>query len=248
MSSWLPTKVHARPCRRPWSPWRQGSSLVGAEDISYRGFVGWRSVLRCSFLLWSLPVLQQWSSLLVASVCSVWSSAWPCLGDWCAAGCLSWEVWWLRTGSTGFAILQSARSYCRLLWERRLHSLHRLGPVLLDCCRHQLTSLSSVIELQPPLLCEGWDGHSLCLSWDSPVLMDLHWPCDYTAQCSILSIGSVFLVPSVRHFPERSWTVVAFPCFTVVKSFTSWYVLLLLFFFRFSSISLHCCPIQFSYH
>ena len=51
---------------------------------------------------------------------------------------------------------------------------------------------------------------------------------------------------SVRHFPERSWTVVAFPCFTVVKSFTSWYVLLLLFFLRFSSISQHCSPIQFS--
>ena len=39
---------------------------------------------------------------------------------------------------------------------------------------------------------------------------------------------------SVRHFPERSWTAVAFPCFTVVKSFTSWYALLLLFFLRFS--------------
>ena len=25
---------------------------------------------------------------------------------------------------------------------------------------------------------------------------------------------------SVRHFPERSWTVVTFPCFTVVTSFT----------------------------
>ena len=49
---------------------------------------------------------------------------------------------------------------------------------------------------------------------------------------------------SVRHFPERSWTVVAFPCFTVVKSFTSWYALLLLFFLRFSSISLHWSPIQ----
>ena len=47
---------------------------------------------------------------------------------------------------------------------------------------------------------------------------------------------------SVKHFPERPWTVVAFPCFTVVKSFTSWYALLLLFFFRFSSISLHCSP------
>ena len=33
---------------------------------------------------------------------------------------------------------------------------------------------------------------------------------------------------SVRHFPDRSWTVVVFPCFTVVKSFTSWYALILL--------------------
>ena len=51
---------------------------------------------------------------------------------------------------------------------------------------------------------------------------------------------------SVRHFPERSWTVVAFPCFTVVKTFTSWYVLLLLLFLRLSSTSLHYSPIQFS--
>ena len=51
---------------------------------------------------------------------------------------------------------------------------------------------------------------------------------------------------SVRHFPERSWTVLAFLCFTVVKSFTSWYALLLLFFLRFSLISPHCFPIQFS--
>ena len=51
---------------------------------------------------------------------------------------------------------------------------------------------------------------------------------------------------SASHFPERSWTVVAFPHFTVVKSFMSWYVLLLLFFLRFSSISLRCSPTQFS--
>ena len=44
---------------------------------------------------------------------------------------------------------------------------------------------------QPPLLCEGWGGHPLCLSGDSSVRMDLHWPCSCTAQSSILSIGSV---------------------------------------------------------
>ena len=35
------------------------------------------------------------------------------------------------------------------------------------------------------------DGRPLCLSGYSSVLMDLHWPCSYTAQSSILSIGSV---------------------------------------------------------
>ena len=51
--------------------------------------------------------------------------------------------------------------------------------------------LSSVIELQPPLLCEGWDGRPLSPSGDSSVLMDLHWPCG-----RILSIGSVsFVLP-----------------------------------------------------
>ena len=50
----------------------------------------------------------------------------------------------------------------------------------------------------------------------------------------------------VRHFPVQSWTVVAFPFFTVVMSFTSWYAFLLLCFLRFSSISLHR-SLQFSF-
>ena len=54
--------------------------------------------------------------------------------------------------------------------------------------------LSSMVVLQPPLLCEVWDGHPLCLSGDSSVLMDLRWPCDCTAQSSILSIDSVSVV------------------------------------------------------
>ena len=185
------------------SPWRHGRGLAGAEDISHRRFIGWRSALWCSFPLWSLPVLQRWTSLLVSSICSVWFSAWLCVGDWwgclfdssgTVAGCLFWEVWWRRTGSTVLAILQCARSYCRLLWEQWLHSLHLLGPVLLGCWWLQLTSLSSMIVLQPPLLCEGWGGHPLCVSGDSSVQMDLHWPFDCTAQSSILSIGSVSVV------------------------------------------------------
>ena len=85
----------------------------------------------------------------------------------------------------------------------------------------------------PPLY-EGWGGHPLCLSEDSSVLMGLHWSCDCTAQSSILSIGSVPLDHSlVKHFPERSWTVVDFPCFTVVKSFIILYTLSLSFFLNF---------------
>ena len=85
----------------------------------YRGFVGWRSALWCSILHWNLPVHQRWSSPLVASNCLQWSSAWLCSGGWwewsfgssgAATGCLSWEVWWQRTGSTGLAILLYDRS------------------------------------------------------------------------------------------------------------------------------------------
>ena len=53
---------------------------------------------------------------------------------------------------------------------------------------------------------------------------------------------------SVRHFPERSWIVVASPCFTVVKSFTSWYALLVLLLLNlfFNLTTLFSCPVFFS--
>ena len=91
---------------------------------------------------------------------------------------------------------------------------------------------------------ERWGGHRLCLSEDSSVQMDLYWSCDCTALQYSVNRFSISR-SSVRHFPERSWTVVAVPCFTVVKSFTSRYALLLLFFLRFSQISQHSFPIQF---
>ena len=46
-----------------------------------------------------------------------------------------------------------------------------------------------MIVLQPPLLCEEWDGRPVCLSGDSSVLMDVRWPCDCTAQSSIHAHG-----------------------------------------------------------
>ena len=51
---------------------------IGAGNIPHSGVVGWRSALWCSFLLWSLPNVPLWSSPIVASICSVWSSAWLC--------------------------------------------------------------------------------------------------------------------------------------------------------------------------
>ena len=133
----------------------------------------------------------------------------------------------------GLSILLSARSCCRLSWERWLRPLHLIGRVLLGCCRLRLTSLSSIIVLQPPLLCEGWSGRPLCVSGDGSVLSE-----QYSVHRSSIS-GS-----SVRQFSERSWAVVVLPCFTVVNSFTSWYALLLLFFLKISSISLHFSPIH----
>ena len=44
--------------------WRHGRGLAGAGDIYHKGFLGWISVLWCSFLLWNLPVLQRWSVCL----------------------------------------------------------------------------------------------------------------------------------------------------------------------------------------
>ena len=47
-----------------------------------------------------------------------------------------------------------------------------------------------------------------------------------------------------------SWAIsgsISFPFFHSSQSFTSWYALLLLFFLRFSWISLHCFPIRFSF-
>ena len=76
----------------------------------------------------------------------------------------------------------------------------------------------------------GWSS-SVCVwgqsSTDvSPLVLWLYSSVQYSVHRFSVSRSSV------KHFPERSWTVVAFPCFTVVKSFASWYALLLLFFLR----------------
>ena len=88
----------------------------------------------------------------------------------------------------------------------------------------------------------------LCLSGDSSVLMDLHFALRlYSSEQYSVHRFSISR-SSVRHFPERSWIVVGFPCLTVVRSFTIWYALLLLFFLGFCSVSLtdycFCRPVN----
>ena len=76
------------------------------------------------------------------------------------------------------------------------------SPVRQICCRLSTLSTcfdqcyldivdSSMIVLQSQLLCEGWGGYPLCLSGDSSVLMDLHWPV-------VVQLRSVFC-PSVQY-------------------------------------------------
>ena len=82
---------------------------------------------------------------------------------------------------------------CMRVCKHHVH-VHILSPMhvnLLEYYELQLTFLSSMIVLQPPLLCEGWGGRPLCLSGKTSVLMELPRSCDCTAQRNILSIGSV---------------------------------------------------------
>ena len=210
-----------KPCQMPsWSLWRHGGGLAGARDISYRKFLGCRSALWCSFLLWSLPVLQQWSSPFAVSVCSGWSSVWLCLGDWwgwsfgssgtlqvvflgkCDDQGLGPQGWGVSCLPDLVAILvRVVTTSSPPAWTSSARMLSTTADLFFfSDCSAASTSLQRM------------GGHILCLSGDSSEQYSVH-------QFSIS-------FSSVRHFPEWSWTVVAFPCFTVVKSFTSLYALL----------------------
>ena len=74
------------------------------------------------------------------------------------------------------------------------------------------------------------DGGTFSIS-RSPVVLWLYNPEQYSVHLFSLSRSSV------RQFPSLSWMVVALPCFVLVRSFTSWYACLLLFYIWLSSIS-----------
>ena len=84
--------------------------------------------------------------------------------------CLLWELWWLRIVTMGV----THSPLCQILLQivvRAMTISCLFGPVLLDCCWFPLTSPSSMIILQPELLCEGLWSSSLSLGTSE--LMDL---------------------------------------------------------------------------
>ena len=196
-------------------------------------------------LSWHVPLYSKQWSVWSCIISLGWLMSWSfdCSGT--SAGWLSWAVWWLRTGSTVLAILLSARSRHRLSWERWLRPLHLLGPVLLGCCRLQLTSLSSVIVPQPPLPCEEWGGRTLWVSVDSSLIVDLRWSCDCTAHSNTLFIG---LVSLIAFFCEAfSWTIFGsgnFPLFHNGQVFHEFVCpLTIVLPHIFVNLSLQCSPI-----
>ena len=84
----------------------------------------------------------------------------------------------------------------------------------------------------------GWLQSRTALSPQLP------WVYSY-GQCSfhLLRISC----SSVTHFLDLSWIVEDLPCFSEVRSSSSWYALLLLFLFRQVSIFVHRVPIQSSF-
>ena len=124
--------------------------------------------------------------------------------------------------------------WCRRYFSQGIHRLKICSVVLLSALK---PACSSVL-----ISACGFNLFSMIFSMtgDSPVLW-LYNSVQYSVHQFSISRSPV------RHLPEWSWTVVDFPCFTMVKSITSWYALLLLFFPRFPAISWHCFSTQFSF-
>ena len=131
-----------------WRLWRHDRGLAGVGDIYYRKFVVWRS------------------SLLVASVCSVWSSAWLCMGDW----------WGWLFGSSGTAVrLPFGGSVMNKDW---VHGVGSWTQSLSVCQILLQTVVRAVITPSPP----AWTSSAGMLSTSA----DFHFFNDYTAASTSL--------------------------------------------------------------
>ena len=136
----------------------------------------------------------------MASVCSVWSLTWLYFG-----GRWGWSFSTSDTGYVAYLAKCNDRGLGTRGWpfsclldlfaDRRESGDYALSTSFYQFCWDIVSSiwfsLSSVIVLQRQLLCEGWVGRPVS-AWG--LFLDLHWACDFTAESSILSIGSVSLV------------------------------------------------------
>ena len=228
--------------------WRHGLGIADAAYISRRGFLGWRSALRCS----SCSCLFFSNDLLRLRFQSFQYG-------------LQHDFAWVADEadlSVGLALLQVAflgrcddqglgpRGWPFSCLPHLVANCRESGDYVLSIC-WDVTNSSWLPFLQ-------WLYCSLhFFAKDGVVVLCV---CLGTVQYWWISVGVVIVSSEqysvhrfrisrspVRQFPKRSWIVVAFPCFTMVKSFTSWCALLLLFFIRFSTVSQHCSPIQFSF-
>ena len=94
-------KVSCLLCQRPsWSLWRHGRDSADAAGIFRRGSWDWIFVLWCSFRLWNLLALLQWSLLLVAGVC---------------LGCFQHDLTRMADKAESFVVL--AQLQVAFLWE-----------------------------------------------------------------------------------------------------------------------------------
>ena len=146
----------------------------------------------------------------------------------------------------GLAILLFSRLYYRSPLKRQSWSPSELERVLLVYYQLRQTSPFSEMPLQSQLP-HGGSVADLRPGADCSPVLHCH---RNSHGCTVLSN----ILPSAenvlffeRHFPDLPWTVEDLPCFSEVRSFTSWYALLLLFLFRQISISSHWAHIQSSF-
>ena len=195
----------------------------------------------------SALIFSTWGFSLFSMIFSVtgwWGWSFGSSGS--AASCLSWEVWWLRTGSRGwpFSCLQILlQIVMRVVITTSPPAWTSSAGMLLTAANFPF--FTNYAAASTSLWRMGWLSSVSVLGQfstnGSPLALWLYSSLQYSVHQFSISRSPL------RHLPEWSWTVVDFPCFTMVKSITSWYALLLLFFPRFPAISWHCFSTQFSF-
>ena len=163
----------------------------------HTGFLCWRSFLWCTFLFWTLHVLQQLSPQLWVSACSRWLSAWLYSGN-----------------RRGWCFCSSGRAACCPFWQcnnQLLSPLSRPFSCSPDLCYNVSYEQVLLVYYQ--------------LKWTSPFQwyycrlsfhMDLlEADCRPELHCRHNSHGCIVLnnilrisCSSVRHFLDLSWELI----------------------------------------